>query len=156
MSSTQIFRDKMSEIYTPEEVLESFDSSFAFCIDSYHKDNRRRRVDLFADITRLNPDVMIIEVDCCVMHNNPIIKRKQTLIINRNSTKEISAQMMQLLNTYNITSDIYKFFSEKKYGVKGGWWWGKDRPNVIMIGNLLEDDGHYVLTIRHGFHERKK
>ena len=94
-------------------------------------------------------------MDSCFINNNPIIKRKQTLIINRNGSKEDSNQMIQLLEKYNVTSEIYKIFSEKRYGVKACCRLEKDKPSVIMIANLLKDDEHYILTIRQGFHKRK-
>ena len=140
---------------TVDEVKNAFDNSFSVCVDFHNKANRLVKVRLFNEMLHINPDMIINDVDCCFINNNPIIKRKQTIIINRNGSKEHSNQLVELLEKCNLTSEIYKIFSEKKYGVKGCCRLEKDMPSVIMIANLLEDDGQYLLTIRNGLHKKK-
>ena len=151
-----MYREKVGHVYAPGEVKSAFENSFAICMDLKGKDLIRLQYKLFLKMLKLNPDIMILDVDCCIMNNPGVIMRKQKLIINKNGTKEISNQLIEIIKQNEVQSTVHVVFSEKKYGVKGSYHWNSEHSHpAILIANLLEDDGHYLLTLRNGMYEKK-
>lgn len=83
-----VYREKMEEVHTSEEIKSAFDEShYAVCFN-YDRGHGRTKYALFAAIWEANPDVIITEADLCVMAGDPVVWRDQLLLIDKNGNKE--------------------------------------------------------------------
>ena len=152
-SSIEIYREKKNKVYTVDEIQEAFENSFAVIFETNDNPQKesRWRYRLFVDIWRINSDAIIKEADLCVMKNNPIAKRDQILVINKNGTKDSFSEILMLIKNTGIVSETYCFIDKKKDEIKKCFLkvFDKDRRSIIHKANLLTDDGKLFLTIRH-------
>ena len=143
-----IYRKKMAEVHTPEEIKLAFDQSlYAVCFN-YDRGYVRAKHELFAAIWEVNPDVIITEADLCIMAVEPIVWRDQLLLIDKNGTKETANTIAKFMAESGIISYEYRFVN--KDGAKiclppseNG------KPTALFKGNLLVDGDKLMLTARH-------
>ncbi len=146
-----IYREKMAEIHTPEEIKSAFLSCYAVCFDLERIDRYIiKKHALFADIWQVNPDVIITEADLCIMGSEPIVLQDQFLLINKNGTHEQANEIARLMAECGIVSNEYRFITEPKTGIKISY--GsiglENKPNRRFKGNLLFDGDKILLTVR--------
>jgi len=83
-----VYREKMAEVHTPEEIKSAFDEShYAVCFN-YDRGHGGAKHALFAAIWEVNPDVIITEADLCIMAVEPVVWRDQLLLIDKNGNRE--------------------------------------------------------------------
>ena len=147
-----VYREKMAEVHTPEEIKDAFDTSFAMCfeIERGSTESMQIKRKLFGEIWTLNPDAIITEADFCVMSSESTVKCDQFLLINKNGTKDTSNEIGKLVEESGIVSSVYCFFSEKRAGIKGCYRrvFGSDKPTFVKKANLLIDGDELVITVR--------
>lgn len=145
-----VYREKMAEVHTPEEIKSAFDEShYAVCFN-YDRGHGRAKYALFAAIWEVNPDVIITEADLCIMAVEPIVWRNQLLLIDKNGTKETANAIAKYMAESGMISYEYRFVN--KPGVKvcfGSVDVKKESPVVRFKGNLLIDGDKLLLTARH-------
>ena len=145
-----VYREKMAEVHTPEEIKSAFDEShYAVCFN-YDCGHGRAKYALFAAIWEVNPDVIITEADLCIMAVEPIVWRDQLLLIDKNGTKETANAIAKYMAESGIISYEYRIVNEA--GVKvcfGSVDVKKESPIVRFKGNLLIDGDKLLLTARH-------
>ena len=145
-----IYREKMAEVHTPEEIKAAFDESrYAVCFN-YDRGYSRAKHELFAAIWEVNPEVIITGADLCIMANEPIVWRDQLLLIDKNGNKETANTIAKFMAESGIISYEYRFANEA--GVKicfGSADVKKKSPITRFKGNLLIDDNKLILTARH-------
>ncbi len=145
-----IYREKMAEIHTPEEIKAAFDDSFYAVCFNYDRGHVGAKHALFAAIWEVNPDVIITEADLCIMASEPIVWRDQLLLIDKNGTKETANTIAKYMAESGIIS--YEYRCVNKSGVKvcfGSVDVKKESPIVRFKGNLLIDGDKLLLTARH-------
>ena len=145
-----IYREKMAEVHTPEEIKSAFDEShYAVCFN-YNRGHGRAKYALFAAIWEANLDVIITEADLCIMAVEPIVWRDQLLLIDKNGNKETANTIARFMAESGMISYEYRFVN--KSGVKvcfGSVDVKKESPVVRFKGNLLIDGDKLMLTARH-------
>ena len=145
-----IYREKMAEVHTPEEIKSAFDEShYAVCFN-YDRGHGRAKYALFAAIWEANLDVIITEADLCIMAVEPIVWRDQLLLIDKNGNKETANTIARFMAESGMISYEYRFVN--KSGVKvcfGSVDVKKESPVVRFKGNLLIDGDKLMLTARH-------
>lgn len=143
-----VYREKMAEVHTPEEIKAAFDDSgYAVCFN-YDRGYGRAKYALFAAIWEVNPDVIIAEADLCIMTVEPVVWRNQLLLIDKNGNKETANTIATFMAESGIISYEYRFVN--KSGTKiclppseNG------KPTALFKGNLLIDGDKLLLTARH-------
>ena len=143
-----VYREKMAEVHTPEEIKAAFDEShYAVCFN-YDRGHGGAKHALFAAIWEVNPDVIIAEADLCIMAVEPVVWRDQLLLIDKNGNKETANTIAKFMAESGIISYEYRFVN--KSGVKVCLPPGKNRkPSALFKGNLLIDGDKLLLTARH-------
>ena len=143
-----VYREKMVEIHTPENIKSAFDEShYAICFN-YDRGHVGAKHELFAAIWEVNPDVIITEVDFCVMAAEPFVWRDQLLLIDKNGTKETANTIAKFMAESGIISYEYRFVN--KSGSKTCLPPSKNgKPSELLKGNLLIDGDKLLLTARH-------
>lgn len=143
-----VYREKMAEVHTPDEIKSAFDESrYAVCFN-YDRGHGRAKYALFAAIWEVNPDVIITEADLCIMTVEPVVWRDQLLLIDKNGDKETANKIAKFMAESGIISYEYRFIN--KSGAK------TCLPPVtngklaaLFKGNLLIDGDKLLLTARH-------
>lgn len=146
-----IYREKRAEVHTTEEIKVAFENSFAMCFSFNENRHPTSKLSLFINVCKVNPDVMIQEVDFCVFRRESEAMRNQYLIINKNGTDEMSNHIIQLIADSGAVSSTYCFFSNKKAGIKRGYKivFGGSPVSPVFKGNLLIDGNKILLTARY-------
>ena len=145
-----VYREKMAEVHTPEEIKAAFDDSFYAVCFNYDRGHVGAKHELFAAIWEVNPDVIITEADLCIMADEPIVWRDQLLLIDKNGNKETANAIAKYMAESGVISYEYRFVN--KAGDKvcfGSVDVKKESPIVRFKGNLLIDGGKLLLTARH-------
>ncbi|MBR3965673.1 MAG: hypothetical protein IKJ91_01210 [Clostridia bacterium] len=147
-SSLIVYREKMSEVHTPDEIKPAFDEShYAVCFN-YDRSHGRAKYALFAAIWEVNPDVIITEADLCIMAVEPVVWRDRLLLIDKNGTKETANAIAKYMAESGIISYEYRFVN--KSGVKNCLPpIANGKPTALFKGNLLIDGDKLLLTARH-------
>ena len=145
-----IYREKMAEVPTPEEVKTAFDQShYAVCFN-YDRGHVGAKHELFAAIWEVNPDVIITEADLCIMAVEPVVWRDQLLLIDKNGNKETANTIAKFMAESGIISYEYRVVNEADIKVCFGTVdVKKESPIVRFKGNLLVDGDKLMLTARH-------
>ena len=145
-----VYREKMAEAHTPEEIKSAFDdSSYAVCFN-YDRGYGRAKYALFAAIWEVNPDVIITEADLCIMAVEPVAWRDQLLLIDKNGNKETANTIAKFMAESGIIS--YEYRVVNKDGFKccfGSVDVKNDSPVARFKANLLIDGDKLMLTARH-------
>lgn len=143
-----IYREKMAEVHTPEEIKAAFDDSvYAVCFN-YNRGHVGAKHELFAAIWEVNPDVIITEADLCIMAVEPVVWRDQLLLIDKNGNKETANTIAKFMAESGIISYEYHFVN--KDGEKSCLQPSENRkPTALFKGNLLIDGDKLLLTARH-------
>jgi len=145
-----VYREKMAEVHTPEEIKFAFDDSFYAVCFNYDRGHVGAKHELFAAIWEVNPDVIIAEADLCIMAVEPIVWRDQLLLIDKNGNKETANKIAKFMAESGIISYEYRIVSEADIKVCfGSVDVKKESPIVRFKGNLLIDDDKLILTARH-------
>ena len=145
-----VYREKMAEVHTPEEIKAAFDDSFYAVCFNYDRGHGGAKHALFAAIWEVNPDVIITEADLCIMAVEPIVWRDQLLLIDRNGNKETANAIAKYMAESGMISYEYRIVNEA--GIKvcfGSVDVKKEAPVVRFKGNLLIDGDNLLLTARH-------
>lgn len=152
-----VYREKMAEVHTSEEIKAAFDDScYAVCFN-YDRGHGRAKYGLFAAIWEVNPDVIITEADLCIMAVEPIVWRDQLLLIDKNGTKETANAIAKFMAESGIISYEYRFVNKSDIKVCfGSVDVKKESPVVRFKGNLLIDGDKLLLTARHMIKEDRK
>lgn len=152
-----VYREKMAELHTPEEIKSAFDEShYAVCFN-YDRGYGRAKHELFAAIWEANPDVIITEADLCIMAGEPIVWRDQLLLIDKNGTKETANTIAKFMVESGIISYEYRIVNEAGGKVCfGSVDVKKESPIVRFKGNLIIDGDKLLLTARHMTKEDRK
>ena len=145
-----VYREKMAEVHTPEEIKSAFDEShYAVCFN-YDRGYGRARYALFAAIWEVNPDVIITEADLCIMAVESVVWRDQLLLIDKNGNKETANTIAKFMAESGIISYEYRVVNESDIKVCFGTVdVKKESPIVRFKGNLLIDGDKLLLTARH-------
>ena len=145
-----IYREKMAEVHTPEEIKAAFDgSAYAVCFN-YDRGYGGAKHALFAAIWEINPDVIITEADLCIMAVEPIVWRDQLLLIDKNGNKETANTIAKFMAESGIISYEYRFVSEDGGKACYGAANVKEKSPVMRFsGNLLVDGDKLILTARY-------
>ena len=147
-SSFLVYREKMSEVHTPEEIKAAFDDSFYAVCFNYDRGYGRAKYALFAAIWEVNPDVIITESDLCIMAVEPVVWRDQLLLIDKNGNKETANTIAKFMAESGIISYEYRFVN--KDGIKTCFPPSENgKPSALFKGNLLIDGDKLLLTARH-------
>ena len=145
-----VYREKMAEVHTPDEIKSAFDEShYAVCFN-YDRGHVGAKHELFAAIWEVNPDVIITKTDLCVMSTESAVWRDQLLLIDKNGTKETANTIAKYMAESGMISYEYRFVN--KSGIKvcfGTVDVKKESPIVRFKGNLLIDGDKLLLTARH-------
>jgi len=145
-----IYREKMAEVHTPEEIKAAFDDSFYAVCFNYDRGHVGAKHELFAAIWEVNPDVIIAEADLCIMAVEPLVWRDQLLLIDKNGNKETANTIAKFMAESGIISYEYRVVNEADIKVCFGTVdVKKESPIVRFKGNLLIDDNKLILTARH-------
>ena len=143
-----VYREKMSEVHTPEKIKSAFDEShYAVCFN-YGRGHVGAKHELFAAIWEVNPDVIITEADLCIMAVEPVVWRDQLLLIDKNGNKETANTIAKFMAESGIISYEYRFVN--KDGIKTCLPPSESgKPSALFKGNLLIDGDKLLLTARH-------
>ena len=145
-----VYREKMAEVHTLEEIKAAFDDSFYAVCFNYDRGHVGAKHELFAAIWELNPDVIITEADLCIMAVEPVIWRDQLLLIDKNGNKETANTIAKFMAESGIISYEYRIVNESDIKVCFGTVdVKKESPIVRFKGNLLVDGDKLLLTARH-------
>ncbi len=143
-----VYREKMAEVHTPEEIKAAFDDSFYAVCFNYDRGHGRAKYALFAAIWEINPDVIITEADLCIMTVEPVVWRDQLLLIDKNGDKETANKIAKFMAESGIISYEYRFVN--KSCAKSCLPPSENRkPTALFKGNLLIDGDKLLLTARH-------
>ena len=145
-----VYREKMVEIHTPENIKSAFDEShYAICFN-YDRGHVGAKHELFAAIWEVNPDVIITEVDFCVMAAEPFVWRDQLLLIDKNGTKETANTIAKFMAESGIISYEYRVVNKDGFKCCFGSVDVKNNSPVARFkANLLIDGDKLMLTARH-------
>ena len=143
-----VYKEKMAEVHTPEEIKVAFDDSFYAVCFNYDRGYVGAKHELFAAIWEVNPDVIITEADLCIMAVEPVVWRDQLLLIDKNGTKETANTIAKFMAESGIISYEYRFVNKSDTKVclppsENG------KPAALLKGNLLIDGDKLLLTARH-------
>ena len=145
-----IYREKMAEVHTPEEIKAAFDDSFYAVCFNYDRGYGRAKYALFAAIWEVNPDVIITEADLCIMADAPVVWRDQLLLIDKNGNKETANTVAKFMAESGIISYEYRVVNEADIKVCFGTVDVKNESPIVRFkGNLLIDGDKLLLTARH-------
>ena len=145
-----VYREKMAEVHTPEEIKAAFDDSFYAVCFNYDRGHVGAKHELFAAIWEVNPDVIIAEADLCIMAVEPVVWRDQLLLIDKNGNKETANTIARFMAESGIISYEYRVVNEADIKVCFGTVdVKKESPIVRFKGNLLIDGDKLLLTARH-------
>jgi len=145
-----VYREKMAEVHTPEEIKGSFDDSFYAVCFNYDRGHVGAKHELFAAIWEVNPDVIVTEADLCIMAMEPVVWRDQLLLIDKNGNKETANTIAKFMAESGIIPYEYRIVSEADIKVCFGTVdVKKESPIVRFKGNLLVDGDKLMLTARH-------
>ena len=145
-----VYREKMAEVHTPEEIKAAFDDSFYAVCFNYDRGHVGAKHELFAAIWEVNPDVIITEADLCIMAVEPVVWRDQLLLIDKNGNKETANTIAKFMTESGIISYEYRVVNEADIKVCFGTVdVKKESPIVRFKGNLLVDGDKLMLTARH-------
>ena len=145
-----VYREKMAEVHTHEEIKVAFNDSFYAVCFNYDRGYGRAKYALFAAIWEVNPDVIITEADLCIMAVEPVVWRNQLLLIDKNGNKETANTIAKFMAESGIISYEYRIVSEADIKVCFGTVdVKKESPIVRFKGNLLVDGDKLLLTARH-------
>ena len=143
-----VYREKMAEVHTPEEIKTAFDDSFYAVCFNYDRGHVGAKHELFAAIWEVNPDVIITEADLCVMAVDPVVWRDQLLLIDKNGNKETANTIAKFMAESGIISYEYRFVN--KDGIKTCLPLSENgKTTALLKGNLLIDGDKLLLTARH-------
>ena len=143
-----VYREKMAEVHTPEEIKFAFDDSFYAVCFNYDRGHVGAKHELFAAIWEVNPDVIIAEADLCIMAVDPVVWRDQLLLIDKNGNKETADTIAKFMAESGIISYEYRFVN--KSGTKTCMSPSENgKPSALFKGNLLIDGDKLLLTVRH-------
>ena len=146
-----IFKEKMAEVHTHEEITLAFEDSFAVCFTLVEDHTPGARMQLFGKIWEINPNAIITEADLFVVQSDPVAAKDQYLVISKNGTKETNALLAQCLEeSGGITSPWY-IQSKKQGGIKTCYRFISETQHkaVVHKANLLIDGDNLLLTVRH-------
>ena len=149
-SPLRIYKEKMAEVHTPEEIKAAFEeSSYAVCFGC-DRGYIAAKHELFAAIWQVNPDVIITKADLCILAEKPVVWRDQLLLINRNGTMEMVNQFAGFMAESGIISYEYRFLHEAgaDYKICFGSEDAKGKSVARFKGNLLIDGEYSILTVR--------
>ena len=148
-SSLSIYRDKTSESHSFEEIKEAFDKYFSICL-KFDPAGSRSKFKLIANITRINPDVIVQKIDFCKISRESFIERDQILIINKNADAAVSNEIGRAIEESGFVESAYCFFGESEHGYKRCYnrIIGNIRPFVVKKANMLNDGNHILVTVR--------
>lgn len=151
-----IYREKMAEMHTPEEIKAAFDgSAYAVCFN-YDRGHGGAKHALFAAIWEVNPDVIITEADLCIMAAEPAVWCDQLLLIDKNGNRETANTIARFMAESGIISYEYRIVNEAGNKVCfGSIDVKKQSPVVRFSGNLLVDGDKLILSARH-MHKAKQ
>ena len=145
-----IYKEKMAEVHTPEDVKAAFDDSFYAVCFNYDRGHVVAKHELFTAIWEVNPDVIIAEADLCIMADAPVVWRDQLLLIDKNGNKETANTIAKFMAESGIISYEYRIVNESDIKVCFGTIdVKKESPIVRFKGNLLVDGDKLLLTARH-------
>lgn len=146
-----IFKEKMAEVHTPEEVKLAFEDGFSACFALEETHTPGARMHLFGQIWEINPDAIIAEVDLFVAQPDPVAIRKQYLLISKNGSREINNLLGQCLEESGVITSPWYIRSKKQGGIKTCYRYirGSDKPAVLHKANLLIDGDDLLLSVRH-------
>ena len=145
-----VYREKMAEVHTPEEIKAAFDDSFYAVCFNYDRGHVGAKHELFAAIWEVNPDVIITEADLCIMAVEPVVWRDQLLLIDNNGNKETANTIAKFMAESGIISYEYRVVNEADIKVCFGTVDVKKKSPIIRFkGNLLVDGDKLLLTARH-------
>ena len=143
-----VYREKIAEVHTPEEIKAAFDDSFYAVCFNYDRGYGGAKHELFAAIWEVNPDVIITEADLCIMAVEPVVWRDQLLLIDKNGNKETANTIAKFMAESGIISYEYRFVN--KSGAKSYLPASENgKPTASFKGNLLIDGDKLLLTARH-------
>ena len=145
-----VYREKMAEVHTPEEIKAAFDDSFYAVCFNYDRGHVGAKHELFAAIWEVNPDVIITEADLCIMAVEPVVWRDQLLLIDKNGNKETANTIAKFMAESGIISYEYRIVNASDIKVCFGTVdVKKESPIIRFKGNLLVDGDKFLLTARH-------
>ena len=145
-----VYREKMAEVHTPEEIKAAFDDSFYAVCFNYDRGYGGAKHALFAAIWEVNPEVIITEADLCIMAVEPVVWRDQLLLIDKNGNKETANTIAKFMAESGIISYEYRVVNEADIKVCFGTVDVKrESPIIRFKGNLLVDGDKLMLTARH-------
>jgi hypothetical protein len=151
-SPLELYREKIKEVQTLEEIKSAFENSFAVCIPEKFQNETKRvwKSDLFSKIWKVNPDVIITQTDLCELRYEAKAAHNQFLIIDKNGTKETSDEIFRIIESSEYAPSAFFFFSEKKDGVKGCYraFFEQKKASSVYKANLLIDGDKLLLTVR--------
>jgi hypothetical protein len=143
-----VYREKITEVHTPEEIKAAFDDSFYAVCFNYDRGHVGAKHELFAAIWEVNPDVIITEADLCIMALEPVVWRDQLLLIDKNGNKETANTIAKFMVESGIISYEYRFVN--KSGTKTCLPPSENgKISALFKGNLLIDGDKLLLTARH-------
>lgn len=156
-----IFKEKMAEVHTREEIKLAFEDSFAACFALAEDRAPGAKARLFGRIWEIDPDAIIVEADLFVVQSEPVAARDQYLVISKNSTKESNALLAQCIEESGTITSVWYIRSQKQGDIKPCYQHvlGSDKSAVIHKANLLIDGNNLVLSIRtlsHADHTQMK
>lgn len=161
MNNLKFFREKKSEVHTPEEFLAAFEDNTAIVFELSKERVISDTRNLFTGIWEINSEALITEeCDLCVMSVEPTAHRKQILVIDKGGDKETGNRILDLMCKSGVVPCCYVSFKEKKNGVKRCILQKLDnKTTVVKKMNLLADYGNLLVTVRNliqADHKRKE
>ena len=149
-NTRQIYKEKMSEVHPPEEILAAFEDNTAVVFELSRERAPSAKSILFGGIWQINPEAIIAEADLCVMSVEPTAHRKQFLIIDKGGDKDTGNRILDLMHKSGVVPFCYITFKEKKNDVKRCILQKFDyKTTVLKKMNLLVDYGNLLVTVRH-------
>ena len=146
-----IFKEKMAEVHTSNEIKLAFEESFAVCFALTEDHTPGARMQLFGKIWEINPDAIITEADLFVVQSDPVAVRKQYLLISKNGTPESNALLAQCLEESGVITSPWYIQIKKQGGIKTCYRFASETQQkaVVHKANLLIDGDNLLLTVRH-------
>lgn len=146
-----IFKEKMAEVHTSDEIKLAFEDSFAACFALAEGHTPGARMQLFGKIWEINPNAIITEADLFVVQSDPVAAMDQYLVIGKNGTKETNALLAQCLEESGVITSPWYIRSKKHGTIKTCYRYdlGSDNPAIVHKANLLIDGNNLLLSVRH-------
>lgn len=150
MNNLKFFREKKSEVHTPEEFLAAFEDSVVIVFELAKERKPADKINLFTGIWEINPEAIITEdCDLCVMSVEATAHRKQILVIDKGGDKDTGNRILDLMYKSGVVPYCYVTFKEKKNGIKRCILQKLDnKTTVVKKMNLLADYGNLLVTVR--------